>query len=489
VEAGVPQGSPLSPILFILYIASLYKALKEAHPLISIAGFADDTNLLAFGKTPQANIQQLEKAWKTCLQWAATRGMAFAPQKCELIHFNKGRRQWGASVALALPGGAGTTNVAPVGSARFLGVWLDWKLSWKAHCKAVERKLKTQDYALSKIAAKTWGPALAKAREVYTKCIRSAIAYGASSFHTPTEAKGTSKPTGPAKRLAKAQNRSLRIVAGAYKSTPIRCLETETWVPPLDLYLNKRLADFEERLQKPVLQSGAGREAPKTTAGDIITEACNKLYHRFRRRKRGRGRRPKAGPQSPTATEAATATVAQWANQRWKSGEKKGRKLSTDQVVELAWQDRWQQQKKGQNQRRMADEDPPTLLFTNRALKRHQGLTKAQSSLLTQARTGDIGLRDYLFRFKVPGIATPYCSCGQGRETVEHLVVWCLDPPQQRPWKDNEIRSRRDLQTVLRGIGARSARLVRQVLSWLMDSGRLPEYSLARRLELETGVG
>ena len=37
-----------------------------------------------------------------------------------------------------------------------------------------------------------------------------------------------------------------------------------------------------------------------------------------------------------------------------------------------------------------------------------------------------------------------------------------------------------------RGVGARSVRLVRRILGWLMDSGRLPEYSLARRLELET---
>jgi len=449
-------------------------------------GFADDTNLLAFGRSPEANAKQLEKAWKTCLQWAETRGMAFAAQKCELIHFNKGRRQWKTAVSLALPEGGGYSSIQPVQSARFLGVWLDWKLSWKAHCEAVERKLRTQDFALSRIAAKTWGPSLARAREVYSKCIRSAIAYGASSFHTPTRSGGASEPQGVAKRLSKAQNRSLRIVAGAYKTTPIRCLETETWVPPLDLYLNKRLADFESRLQLPVLQSGGGPEAPTTTAGHLITEACNRVYKRFRRRRRGPGQRLRPYPQGPTAVEQAAEVATQWASQRWETGKLKNKKLDTDGVVELAWQARWTCLQGDQPPRRPADRDPPILLFTDRGLKRHEGLTKAYSSLLTQARTGDIGLRDYLFKVKATGVLTPYCECGEGRETVEHLVVWCDIPPNPRTWKEAEIRSQRDLYLVLRGVGARSARLARKVLSWLMDSARLLEYSLARRLELET---
>src|SRR5436853_377274 len=39
-------------------------------------------------------------------------------------------------------------------------------------------------------------------------------------------------------------------MAGAYKATPIQNLEAETHVPSLDIYLNKRLADFELRLER-----------------------------------------------------------------------------------------------------------------------------------------------------------------------------------------------------------------------------------------------
>ena len=152
--------------------------------------------------------------------------MAFKAQKSELIHFNKGRKQWLDTVSLAFFREEGTSQVKLIESARFLRVQLDQKLSQRAYCKALDKKLKTQDFALSRIAAKTQGPSLAKAQEIYSKCIQSAIAYRASSYYTLTPIGG--KPTSPAKTLAKAQNRSLKIVVKAYKSTLTRCLEIET---------------------------------------------------------------------------------------------------------------------------------------------------------------------------------------------------------------------------------------------------------------------
>ena len=72
-------------------------------------------------------------------------------------------------------------------------------------------------------------------------------------------------------------------MVGAYKTAPTRYLETEAWVPPLDLYFNKWLADFEARLYKKSLQIGLDLE--RTTLGYLIIAACNRVYYRFRKPK------------------------------------------------------------------------------------------------------------------------------------------------------------------------------------------------------------
>ena len=100
---------------------------------------------------------------------------------------------------------------------------------------------------LTKITVLTWGCTLVHTREVYIKVVHSAITYRASAYHTPADPKQQT-PRGIAKQLTTVQSSCLRVIAGAYRATPVHSLETETWVPPLDLYLNRRVAEFKERL-------------------------------------------------------------------------------------------------------------------------------------------------------------------------------------------------------------------------------------------------
>src|ERR1700740_1210070 len=48
---------------------------------MSVIGFADDTNIIAFGQTAQENCRTLERAWAVCEKWSESRGMEFAPEK------------------------------------------------------------------------------------------------------------------------------------------------------------------------------------------------------------------------------------------------------------------------------------------------------------------------------------------------------------------------------------------------------------------------
>ena len=151
----------------------------------------------------------------SCREWAGQRGLVFEPGKTELVHFTRKRQGWTRGVALDA-----TTTVQPQPSARFLGVILDSKLTWKAQLQGVQKKLETQSLALTRISALACGPNLREARLLYTAVIRPVIAYGSAVFHTTTGPGGS--PRGTAAQLIRYQNKSLRALLGAYKATAVR---------------------------------------------------------------------------------------------------------------------------------------------------------------------------------------------------------------------------------------------------------------------------
>ncbi|EAQ83172.1 hypothetical protein CHGG_10990 [Chaetomium globosum CBS 148.51] len=388
IRAGVPQGSPLSPVLFILYIASLYKQLKDKHPHLAIVG-------------------------RVCQIPGSLAGLETQLESS--------------------PGGGGKEAEDP-------------------ELRPVEDR----------------GKDVGNGASQSTRSIHKVHPVGAGLWRIIV-----SHPHGCGRRAGKERHHQ-GPREGPEQELAVRNLETETWVPPLDLYLNKRLADFENRLQQPDLDDGQGG---KKTAGNVVLTACRKIQQRLSSTRGNRGRPRTLGPQGPTAVERAAATIMRWT----------GGTVDTNRVVEEAWKARWLKERDGRAFTRSADDfdHQQETLFRNETLRRHDGLSKAKSSLLTQIRTGAIGLRDFLFTREVPEVLTPACECGEGRETAEHLVVWCLAPPLTRRWERTGIRTRRDFYSVLHGINPTTARLARRVLDWLMDSGKLPMYNLARAADVQ----
>jgi len=102
----------------------------------------------------------------------------------------------------------------------------------------------------------------------------------------------------------------------------------------------------------------------------------------------------------------------------------------------------------------------------------HVGLRKAKSSILTQIRTGRVGLASFLNRARVPDFASSKCQCGQEEETAAHIIACCPRFAEQRRSLANPLTGRQDVQA-LRKLSRRSEETGEMVLK-TADSASVP---------------
>lgn len=106
------------------------------------------------------------------------------------------------------------------------------------------------------------------------------------------------------------------------------------------------------------------------------------------------------------------------------------------------WEKNWDMDRRGRSTYKYTPKP------TDKILRLHRGLKKWQSALLIQMRTEKIGLRDHLWKRRVPGYDNPGCDCGEGRQTVGHILMRCRN---YRHLRRKEFRSigRMDLRAIL----------------------------------------
>jgi len=199
-------------------------------------------------------------------------------------------------------------------------------------------------------------------------------------------------------------------VARAYKATPTRKLETETFVPPIDIHLNSLTARFHKRLEE------SGQAA-------AIRQACDAITWRLRsRRGRQTARKPTLGKLRNQWTDAWTKQAKDLlgAEQPRQHQQRPRACPAPSQAVLAHRKSRWKAKESRADRDRGIDASAGP---SQARLKLHDKLQKAESAVLIQARTGCIGLAQFLRHRKVPDVATATCECGYGPETTKHVVV------------------------------------------------------------------
>lgn len=136
INIGVPQGSILGPLLFLVYINDMHRLPLKGTPFL----YADDSALFYSGQNINSNIVVIREDLILINDFFRINRLCLNVGKCNILHFT-GRKTIPTLPAIELNSG----TVETVKSIRYLGIVLDSSLNWRAHvtelCSNLSRRV------------------------------------------------------------------------------------------------------------------------------------------------------------------------------------------------------------------------------------------------------------------------------------------------------------------------------------------------------------
>ena len=133
VSYGVPQGSVLGPLLFLLYINDLPNSSNK----LDFHLFADDTSLFMSQENLETSESDVNALLDNISDWLIANKLSLNTKKSYYLIVSPKNKRVNQKVSICI----NNEKLAEAQSAKYLGVLLDNKLSWKTHIQETTMKI------------------------------------------------------------------------------------------------------------------------------------------------------------------------------------------------------------------------------------------------------------------------------------------------------------------------------------------------------------
>jgi hypothetical protein len=214
-QAGLPQGSPLSPVLFLFFNADLVQQRIDNNGG-SIA-FMDDYTAWVTGPSAEANYVGIQQIVEEALQWEKRSGATFETAKTALVHFTRVANR-SSSAPILMKGEAIPAKL----EAKILGVTMDSGLRYRTHIGKTATKGLNAALALKRL--RMLSPA--SARQLFNATVAPVIDYASNVWMHAVHECGMAV-------LNRAQRIGAQAITGAFGTVAVAIAEAEAYLPPI----------------------------------------------------------------------------------------------------------------------------------------------------------------------------------------------------------------------------------------------------------------
>ena len=196
ITQGVPQGSVLSLLLFLLYVNDLPQLINTGH----LFQFADDTNHLLTAPRMNSNISLIQTAnEQTAIisSYCLNNKLAIQPSKSVFINFHTKNNPPSSSPLIRID----NRIIPSAPSTKFLGIHITPDLDWSLHIQKILSKIKGGCFLLRRLKPIV-NPNILKL--VYHAHLHSHLSYGLLFWGSSPQSK----------RIFKVQKQAIRIISG-----------------------------------------------------------------------------------------------------------------------------------------------------------------------------------------------------------------------------------------------------------------------------------